>query len=255
MKRTKSWITLTLVFYGLFLLWTLPAHYILSFLEKRNVLPAGNFSISGVEGAWTDGRLQEFKTAKIGLADLTWRFQPSGLIFGRLQFALTCDYAGGSVGGILRVGLQDLEIRQLQGQIPASSLAQISLPGVKLSGMVELGKLSLTAKDGYLVGGAGQLAWRNAQVDSPYHMTLGGVMVDLTAEDEGILFKLTDLGGFLQTSGLGRLDLQGKYSFDGTVGARQGSSPELTTFLQVLGRPAPDGTVKIAFKGQMARLY
>jgi hypothetical protein len=86
-------------------------------------------------------------------------------------------------------------------------------------------------------------------------MTLGGVMVDLTAEDEGILFKLTDLGGFLQTSGLGRLDLQGKYSFDGTVGARQGSSPELTTFLQVLGRPAPDGTVKIAFKGQMARLY
>ena len=255
MKKAKSWITLTLALYLAFLLWTLPASYVLSFLEKRNVLPAGEFSMAGVEGAWTDGRILAIKTGGVELNNLSWCFQPSGLIFGRLQFAITSDFAGGTVAGVLRVGLGAVEVKQIQGGIPAASLGQIYLPGFELSGVVEIEDLALVAKDGYLSGGSGQLAWRNAKVKSPYQMALGGVKLDLSTENDGIIFKINDLGGSLQTNGLGFLSAQGKYSFDGTIGARQGSSPELATFLQILGRPGADGMVKLEFKGQMARIF
>lgn len=253
--KLKSWLALTLAFYLLFLLWGLPAQYVVSFLQKRNVLPAVMSSLSGVEGAWTAGRILAIKTGGIELSNLSWRFQPSGLIFGRLQFALACDLADGAAAGILRVNHDTVEIEQIRGQIPAASLAQIYLPGVELSGMMEIEDLGLIAKDGYLVGGSGQLAWRNAEVNSPYRMSLGGVMLDLSTENDGVLFKVNDLGGGLQTSGLGFLTSQGKYSFDGNIGARQGSSPELATFLQILGRPGADGMVKLEFKGQLARFF
>lgn len=255
MKKIKSWITLTLVFYLIFLLWTLPAQYVLAFLEERNVLPEGVIPVSGVEGAWTCGRSLRVKAGETVLNDLSWRFQPSGLISGRLQFALTSGFADGTASGILSVGYSRVELKKIRGQIPAASLGQIYLPGVELSGTLEMEDLSLIAKDGYLIGGSGELVWRNAKVNSPYRMSLGGVMLDLETQDDGIEFKLNDLGGGLQASGLGLLTSQGKYSFDGTVGTRQGSSPELATFLQILGNPGAGGMVEIGFKGQVARFF
>lgn len=255
MKEARPWITLTLALYLAFFLWTLPAHYVFSFLEKLNVLPAAGFSVSGIEGAWTGGRILAIKTGGVELNNLGWRFQPSGLIFGRLQFAITSDFADGSVAGVLRLGYGDIELEQIQGGIPAASLGQIYLPGFELSGVLEIEDFALIARDGYLNGGSGQLVWRNAKVSAPYQMSLGGVKLDLSTENDGILFKINDLGGSLQTSGLGVLSAQGKYSFDGTIGARQGSSPELATFLQILGRPGADGMVKLEFKGQMARIF
>ncbi len=255
MKKTKAWITLTLALYLAFLIWTLPAYYILSFLEKSNLLPAGDFSMSGVKGPWTGGQVLAIKTGAIELNNLSWRFQPSGLIAGRLQFALSSDLAGGSVAGVLRIGLGTVALEQIQGGIPAASLGQIYLPGVELSGVLAIENLALIARDGYLSGGSGQLAWRDARVDKPYQMSLGGVKLDLSTEKDGILFKINDLGESLQTSGLGFLSSQGEYSFDGTIGARQGSSPELATFLQILGSPGADGMVTLEFKGQMARIY
>ncbi|MEN8134378.1 MAG: type II secretion system protein N [Thermodesulfobacteriota bacterium] len=255
MKKVKSWIALTVALYLVFLLWTLPAHYVVSFLEKRNVSPAKDFSMSGVEGAWTAGRILVIKTGGVELNNLSWRFQPFGLIFGRLQFALASDFAGGSVAGVLRAGLGNVELAQLQGGVPVVELGQIYLPGFELAGVVEIEDLALIVKDGYLSGGSGQLTWRNAKVNSPYQMSLGGVKLDLSTENDGISFKVNDLGEALQTSGLGFLSSEGKYSFDGTIGARQGSSPELATFLQILGRPGADGMVKLGFKGQMARFF
>lgn len=255
MKKARPWITLTLAFYLAFLFWTLPAHYVLSSLEKLNVLPAAGFSVSGVGGAWTGGRILAVKTGGVEFNNLVWRFQPSGLIFGRVQFAMTCDFADGSVAGVLRLGPGDIELEKIQGGIPAASLGQIYLPGFELSGVLEIEDLALSARDGYLSGGFGQIAWRNAKVSSPYQMSLGGVKLDLSTENGGIVFKVNDLGGSLQTNGLGFLSPQGKYSFDGTIGARQGSSPELSTFLQILGRPGADGLVKLEFKGQMAQFF
>jgi hypothetical protein len=202
MKKARPWITLTLAFYLAFLFWTLPAHYVLSSLEKLNVLPAAGFSVSGVGGAWTGGRILAVKTGGVEFNNLVWRFQPSGLIFGRVQFAMTCDFADGSVAGVLRLGPGDIELEKIQGGIPAASLGQIYLPGFELSGVLEIEDLALSARDGYLSGGFGQIAWRNAKVSSPYQMSLGGVKLDLSTENGGIVFKVNDLGGSLQTNGL-----------------------------------------------------
>lgn len=255
MKKAKSWLKLIFALYLAFLFWTIPAQYVVSFLEKSNVLPAGELSISGVEGSWTDGRILAIKTSGVELNNLSWRFQPVGLISGRLQFALTSDFAGGVVAGVLRVGFGVVGFTQVHGAIPAASLGQIYLPGVELAGVVEIDDFGLQAKDGYLNGGSGQIVWRNAEVSAPYQMLLGGVELDLSTENDGILFRINDLGGPLQASGLGFLSAQGKYSFDGVTGTRQGSSPELATFLQILGRPGNDGMVKLEFKGQMARFF
>jgi hypothetical protein len=181
--------------------------------------------------------------------------QPVGLLSGRLQLAVNGEIAAGKVSGVLRVGGGKLRFEEVQGQIPVAPLGRIYLPGVELSGVMQFEDLALTGRDGRLVAGSGQLAWRNAEVHSPYRMELGGVMVELSTENDRVLFKLKDLGGGLQTSGLGFLTPAGKYSFDGTVGARQGSSPELATFLQILGRPGADGMVKIKYNGQLPSFF
>lgn len=255
MKKVKPWIALTILFYLLFLVWGIPARYVVALLEQRNFLPAAGLSITGVEGAWSDGRILELKIDKVTLSNIGWRFQPSGLLTGCLQFGLSGNLATGKVAGILRLGINQIELRQIAGQIPAAALGKIYLPGFELSGLVAARDLSLVVNDGYLTGGSGQLAWSEAKVSSPYQMSLGGVILTLATEKDGLLYKLSDQGGGLQANGLGLLTAQGNYSYDGTVGARQGSSPELATFLQIIGRPGADGMVKVKFKGQIPRLF
>jgi general secretion pathway protein N len=255
MKKAKSWIILTLVCYLLFLFWTLPAQYVWSFLAKRQVLPAGSVAMAGIDGAWSAGRILKLKTGGLELSNLRWRFQPLGLLAGRLQVAVAGEVADGKLGGVLRVGADTVRFEEIQGQIPVASLGRVYLPGVELAGVMQFTDLALTGKDGRLLAGSGQLVWRNAEVHSPYRMELGGVMVELATESDRVLFKLKDLGGGLRTSGLGFLTPEGKYSFDGTVGVRQGSSPELATFLQILGRPGADGMVKINYKGQLPSFF
>lgn len=255
MKKAKSWIILTVTFYLSFLFWTVPAQYVWSFIENRHPVPAGLVSVVGVDGTWTAGRVMRVKKGAVEISDLRWRLQPVGLLFGCLQVAVSGEIAGGNVAGLLRVGKNKLEIVGMQGEIPAASLGQTYLPGVELAGRVEIGELTLVGKDGRLIGGSGYLAWREGEVLSPYRMKLGGVMLNLATENDGVSFKLKDLGGGLQTNGLGVLTGEGKYSFNGTVGARQGSSPELATFLQVLGRPGADGMVKINQSGQLPSFF
>lgn len=250
MKKVKSWIILTLAFYLLFLFWTIPAKYVWSFLDRHQALPAGVY-VSGIEGPWTAGRIMKVRTGLTELSDLSWCFQPIGLLGGRLQLAMSGEFAGGGVTGIMRIGVKTIEFKKIRGRIPAAQLGQIYLPGVELAGMVELEDLGLIGKKGRLLGGSGQLAWRNAEVLAPYRMDLGGVTGELATDNNVTVLKLNDLGGGLQVSGLGSLAAEGKYSFDATVGARQGSSPELATFLQILGRPGADGMVRINHKGQL----
>ncbi|MFO7607364.1 MAG: type II secretion system protein N [Desulfurivibrionaceae bacterium] len=256
MKKRRSWIILTLGFYLLILFWTVPADYLLSYLRKHEVIPAGSFTVVGLEGPWTGGRIFEINAGGVEVNNLHWRFQPFGLLSGRLRFAVAGDLGGGSTEGVVLVGFDTVEIAKVRGRVPADFLGRIYLPGIELTGMLETEELTLVAEEGYLVEGAGRLAWSDARVESPYRIGLGGVVVDLATDDsDGIVFKLGDTGGALQAGGLGTLSPDGTYSFDGSLGARQGSSPELATYLQILGRPEADGMVKIGFNGQLPRLF
>jgi len=255
MKKSRSWIILTLVFYLIFLLWSLPADLALSFMQKHKVIPSGAFAVSGLEGAWSAGRIVELKAGGLKLNNLSWRFQPLGLLSGRLQFALASDVGAGSTKGVLRVGLDTLELKKLRGRVPAGFLGQIYLPGVELSGVFETDGMSLVAENGHLVEGVGRLVWSNARIDSPYQVGLGGVALELSTDSDGIVFKLNDTGGGLQAGGLGVLSPEGNYSFNGTLGVRQDSAPELATYLQLLGKPEADGMVKIGLNGRLPRLF
>jgi len=256
MKKAKSWIILIVTFYFIFLIWTLPVKYVVSSLEQFKVLPPPDvFSVTGIEGAWTSGCMMKMKAGNVELDNLCWSWQPSGLLFGRIKFALAGDFANGPVSGKLAFGKNSVELQQMQGKIPVDSLGRVYFPGVELSGVLGIENLSLDVRDGFLTAANGQLAWLDAKVNSPYQMELGGVMIDFSTENDGILYKVVDLGGSLQVSGLGQLSPQGKYSIDGSVGARKGSSPELATFLQILGRPGADGLVTVKYNGQIGRLF
>jgi hypothetical protein len=224
-------------------------------MRKYEMIPANAFTATGIEGAWTNGRILELEVGGVEVDDFNWRFQPVGLLTGRLQFAVAGGLGAGSTQGIIRLGSDTVELGKVRGRVPADFLGQMYLPGVKLSGVLESEGLSLAVEDGYVVEGAGRLAWSNARVDSPYQIGLGGVAIDLSTDSDGIVVKLADTGGELQARGIGVLSAEGKYSFDGTLGARQGSSPELATHLQILGRPEADGMIKIKFNGQLARLF
>lgn len=255
MKKSRSWIILTLVLYLLFLFWTMPADYVLALMRKYEIVPAGGYTVAGLEGAWTDGRILELEVGPIEVTDLKWRFQPGALAGGHLQFAVSGGLGDGSTEGVVRLGFDSVELGKIKGRVSADFLGRRFLPGVKLTGVLETEELSLVAEDGYPVEAAGRLLWSNARVESPYRVGLGGVVVDLSTDSDGIVLKLNDTGGALRAGGLGILSPDGKYSFDGSLGARQGDSSELATYLQILGRPEADGMVKVGFKGQLPRLF
>jgi general secretion pathway protein N len=150
--------------------------------------------------------------------------------------------------------MSSLAIDKVRGRVPVDYLGQRFLPGLSLAGVLETDELSLTVEEGYPVEASGRLAWSNAGVEAPYRMGLGGVVVDLSTENDGIVFRLGDTGGALQAAGLGLLSPEGKYSFNGSLGSRRGADSELATYLQILGRPQPDGMVKIQHNGSLVRL-
>ena len=70
-------------------------------------------------------------------------------------------------------------------------------------------------------------------------------------DPNGINTMLRDTGGPLQADIVGKLTENGRYSFDGTINSREGSSPDLASFLQILGQPGKDGMIKVSYRGEI----
>ncbi|MEN8142677.1 MAG: type II secretion system protein N [Thermodesulfobacteriota bacterium] len=255
MKEIKPWLLLAIIFYLLFLGWSFPAERALSFLYNRQVISPATISIADPSGSWSSGKAPYVRAGNIVIKNLSWSFQPASLLLGRLQFAVKGEIMANRISCRLSFDSNTFTVKNLNGTLPADTAIRPYLPGINLGGSLAADRVSLTIEKGFLQKASGQISWKEAALGSPYNTPLGGLSLALSTEENEITIKLNDLGGPLQADGLGFISPAGEYSYNGWVSASRESSPDLASFLQILGAPQADGKIKLDLKGKLPRLF
>ena len=255
MKEIKPWLFLAIIFYLFFLVWSFPAERALSFLYNRRIISPAIVSIADPAGSWSSGKAPHARAGNIVIKNLSWCFQPSALLLGRLQFAIGGEVMNNKLSCKLNFDSDTFAIKIFNGILPAETVAKHYLPGINLGGSLVADSFSLTIENGSLQKASGIISWQEAALGSPYNTPLGGLSLSLTTEEDRVVAKIKDMGGPLLADGLGFVSSAGDYSYNGWVSAGRESSPDLASFLQVLGAPQADGKIKMKLKGKLPRLF
>lgn len=255
MKELKPWLLLTIILYLFFLAWRFPADRTLSILLERRVIPPAMISIEDPAGSWSRGHAPQARIGNLEIKDLSWNFQPAALLLGNLQFAIAGEIMNNRTSCQLSFDSNTFTIKNLNGILSVDAATKPYLPGINLTGTLNIDSLYLTIEKGSLYSATGKISWQEAALGSPYNTALGGLALVLSTDESGVMIKVSDLGGPLQADGLAFLASTGDYSYNGSFGTRQGSSPDLASFLQILGSPQADGKIKVDLKGKIPRLF
>ena len=251
MRELRPWLIISLVFFLFFLLWKVPANLLYNRLVDKGTLSEDLVILTNQpQGSWNSGKVTDLSIKGIRISELQWQLQPAALLLGRLQFAMSCDLSQGRSSWSLGVGIKDITIKKLRGEL-STAILDVAVPGIKLTGVLKLNDLWFTFTNGQLVKATGQTIWSEAGIGPPYNIALGGLQLDLMTDPNGINTMLRDTGGPLQADIVGKLTENGRYSFDGTINSREGSSPDLASFLQILGQPGKDGMIKVSYRGEI----
>jgi len=256
MKSWTKWLLLTGVFYLVFLAWQLPAELCWQWAAPRLGPAVAQVQVAGLSGPWSDGRMASLQSGSLRLTDLSWTFRPLGLLAGRLKFALAAKLQGEApVTTALtltpsRQGLQDI-----RGRIPAGLLSDAVLPGLKLSGDLNLQDLDLYLKKGRLVSASGSLSWQDAEVSFTNPTQLGNLSLQLATNSGIVVATLKDQGGPLSINVMARLKPDGTYELTGEILPRGELKPELASLLRLFGKPVADGRIPLRSNGRVAAIY
>jgi len=257
MKSWKGWLVLTSVFYLFFLLWTVPAGFCWAWLASRPESKMARVTMVDLHGPWSAGGCALVKLGPLQLQDLAWRIHPLALLGGRLEFTLAATLPdAGKMAATVSLGRHDLELRGLQLQGQANSLAHTLLPGIPLTGTLAGKDLSLRLTGGLPVAASGQLTWQGAGVELGKPVAVGDLALQLQSDPGGITGNLKDSGnGPLRLELQGRLKADGAYEITGEAAPRGAGQPELANMLGLLGPKTPDGRIRLSRVGQLVPFY
>ncbi len=256
MKGWKGWLALTIALYLFFLIWTIPAGFCWAWLASRPESKLARVTMLDLRGPWLAGNCALVKVGPLQLHELTWRIRPLALLRGRLEFDLTGALPdAGKVAATVSLGRQDLELRGLQLQGAANTLARTWLPGIPLTGTLTGKDLHLRLAGGLPVAASGQLNWQGAGVELTAPVLLGELALEMQSDPGGITANLKDGGGPLRIEIQTRLKPDGAYELTGEVSPRGTSQPELANLLSLLGPKMPDGRIRLSRSGQLTPFY
>lgn len=233
--------------YVLFLVMTFPARLALGFVLKPGV------GVADVEGTVWGGRAATVATSGMSMGPVVWDWRPTALLFGRFEYDIYFELAGG--GGEARLGrslLGNTYMKDVSGSFDGRYVNNlVAIPGTQLAGsiLVDLGEVYFD--EGIIQGLDGSVVWENASVVSPMALQLGSLEVQLTGEDAEINGVVSDKGGPLAVTGAIAL-LDGKnYSVNAKVKPRGDADPELVDALGMLGQPDRSGAYSVAYSGAL----
>ncbi len=197
--------------YLLFMVFSAPASWAVSFLQNR--IPG--LQLVATEGSLWSGRAKQLYFQGQTVTDPTWSWRPLALLLGRVEYRLQGIWSGEPAS--LRVGASltgSTYLADVSAKATSQTLSADLLPkNVMLQGqmIMELEKVELSSQ-GMLPILHGQIRWLQAEVNSPMQLQLGNVLLELAPGDQKTNGKLTAEGGQLLIDGTLEYEPAGDYT-------------------------------------------
>lgn len=256
MKQTLKYVGLGLLGYLIFMAWLFPARLGYAWFGPGAADAGKRVGVYGIEGTVLSGRANRLDVGDYSFRELNWHFSPSELLFGKLgvQVALRGDGSEAEFMVAKRItGVTALE--HVSGKLPMMDvLAMAKIPALKMGGVLDLDFETVQFAPGQIAALDGSLVWRAAATEFPQQLKLGDVKARFETTPQGIKGVLNDGGGPLEAQGELLLAQDGKVTFKGTFGSREGPSSSLARSLSMLGRASAEGKVDVAYNGNLADL-
>ena len=218
----------------------------------RLALPGEQLLMHGLAGTVWRGSassvLLRLPQGYLQLGTVQWSLRPLSLLLLAPHLTLRTEWGNQTLAGelVLR-GQRDLDVFNLEGQVPADLLGRFA--PVAVDGMFTLQLEILQLRDGLPYSTAGRLVWQDAGWQSPQGLVLlGSYAMDVQqAEGEALDGKVLTLSGPLQANGM--VQLQGRhYEADILLGSEGGIDAQLQQMLSLIA-VAEDAGYRISLKG------
>lgn len=218
-----------------------------------------HFSLVGISGSVWSGKADLGVIQGQPLEDIHWSLRPWSLLLGQVglnwSFRLPNSTSDQGFGrGVTNLGLDgSMDFSELEARLPVAMMANIA----KMGALNPTGSVSLNLEDvvwdGKILSSAtGRIVWHGAGVSLLKPLALGDLSMSLETENEQVKGNIADNGGPLSITGVVTLKADGSYQFNGSLAAR--NNQDLQNALRSMGRPGPDGKVKVNYSGNLARL-
>ncbi len=243
----KSWnlkktLAVGLFIYLLTLIWTLPAAVVWKRLEHQLPAPV---TLHGLTGTLWSGQVGQLWVEGVNQGQLGWDWQPAQILRGRIGLDLVWQPRNGRVNAELQAGLGSLRLRNISGQLDASSMAVIHNAPFALGGswLLDVPELALDNFDS-VAAASGRLVWQDAAGGLPQALPFGHLTAALSDADGWLVLNLQDQDGPLGLRGDARWRPGQPMNINAQLQARADAEPALATGLGLLGQPDAQGWIK-----------
>ncbi|HEC20311.1 MAG TPA: type II secretion system protein N [Gammaproteobacteria bacterium] len=213
-------------------------------------------ALSGISGSVWSGRAALALINGQPLENLEWHLRPWSVLFGEvgLGWRVQLPEAGGYAQADSALGLDgSISFDTLEARLPAAMIARLArAAALRPTGTVNLNLHDVQWDGKTLRSAVGRVVWNDAGISLLKPIALGDQSLTLETTEEGVKGVLSDGGGPLSLDGLLIVDAEGKYTFSGSLAAR--NAPDLERALRSLGRPGPDGRITLKRSGTLASL-
>lgn len=245
LKRFAAYALLGIVLYLAFLLATVPAAWVAAGAAR---LTGGTLLLADFDGTLWHGTGELHAGQPPGgvraLGTLRWQLSPWRLLLGAAQLDLSLEGQAVRAEGVLRVGHDWLEARDVSATAPAAlaSLAYGPVAFFDPRGTIELRVPQLELSGAGLVTDA-EVRWRGAGGRFTGERSFGDYRLQLDGRGETAHLDLSTLRGDLELTGQGRWQVTGNgaFRFTGSATPRANAAPELEALLRALGPDRGNG--------------
>ena len=247
--------------FGLFLLFLLA--FIVTAVWKfpvAGILPHVNINpvkLSGVDGSIWKGSAQSVlipppeDQPSVPISNVNWKVNASTLLSGSAGADVNFDVLDGKGEGLVKRNLAgDVSVTDGKLQIPAQQLEQfLPLPIAQFGGVILANLEELELENNLLKRTQGTLIWSSAEVINT--VKLGQVVLDIVPDGELHVATLSNTDGQLDLSGTVQLDQAGGFQSDILVKPTAQTPSQVTGMLNLVGRPASDGSYRLRNNGNI----
>lgn len=218
-------------------------------------------ALSGISGSVWSGKAALAMVQGQPLEGVEWTLRPWSLLFGQVglswRFRLPETQEKGAQGygrGTTALGLDgSVAFDSLEARLPAGMIARAANAGaLRPTGSVNLNLHDVLWDGKGLRSATGRVVWSDAGISLLKPVALGDQSITLETADDVVKGVLSDGGGPLSLDGLLTLSPDGKYTFNGSLSAR--NAPDLENALRSMGRAGADGRIKLKRSGTLASL-